>query len=97
MNCVNVVNAQLEGGKNTFFHTPQFVLDVQGGSETTGAHIIMFRASNSDRAEDFTVSNQGTVHDFYKAGLVTASLNLHYKNNEAYELEYSPFGANSGL
>ena len=57
----------------------------------------LFRTSNSDAAEDFTVAFQGTVQDFFNAGLVSSALNLHYSHDAAFEFEYSPNGANSNL
>ena len=62
-------------------------------------------SSNSDPAEDFTVSFQGTVSDFYAAGLVSSAVNLHYGNGStsaavdepAFEVEYAPYGVDSGL
>ncbi len=92
--CVNVYVAQLEGGVPT--SSPRFVLDAQGQKTATGTPVILFRSSNNDPAEDFTVSAQGTVNDFFRAGLVSASVNLHYKHDEAYELEYAPYGADTG-
>lgn len=76
---------------------PNFVVDDYKQQQSTGSPIILFRTSNSDPAEDFTYSAQGTVADFYAAGLVSAALNLHYSSFEAYELQYSPYGASSGL
>jgi hypothetical protein len=78
-------------------HTPAFVLDVKQQAAKVGQAIILYRTSNSDPAEDFTISFQGTVADFYAAGLVTSALNLHYSHQWAYEVEYSPNGVNSGL
>ena len=78
-------------------HRPNFVLDVFRGISKTGTPIILYRTSNSDAAEDFTISFQGTVTDFFNAGLVSAALNLHYGSDWAYEIEYSPYGRNSGL
>jgi len=77
--------------------SPNFVLDVWRQAAKVGQPIILFRTSNSDKAEDFTVSSQGTVADFFAAGLVSAALNLHYSSDEAFEFEYSPLGADSGL
>ncbi|MGH3220653.1 MAG: RICIN domain-containing protein [Streptosporangiaceae bacterium] len=77
--------------------SPAFVLDVLRQGAKVGQPIILYRTSNSDPAEDFTVSAQGTVGDFYKAGLVSAALNLHYSNFEAFEFEYAPNGADSNL
>ena len=78
-------------------HHPNFVLDVYKQRARTGQPVILFRASNSDQAEDFTVSLQGTVNDFYRAGLASAALNLHYGSLPAYEIEYAPYGAGTGL
>ena len=76
---------------------PTFVLDVLRQGERVGQPIILFRASNSDPAEDFTYNDQGTVADFYTAGLVSEALTKNYATDEAYELEYSPYGVDSGL
>jgi hypothetical protein len=85
-------------------HTPNFVMDVFRQGAKVGQPIILFRNSNSDPAEDFTVSFQGHVSEFYAAGLVSAAVNLHYGNGSArahdepaFELEYSPYGVDSGL
>jgi hypothetical protein len=75
---------------------PNFVLAAENGSSATGTPIILSPASNFSQSEDFTVSFQGTVYDFYQAGLVSAALNLHYHNQLAYEIQYSPWGAPSG-
>lgn len=96
-------------------HQPGFVLDVLRQGEKVGQPIILFRESNSDPAEDFTISAQGLVSDFFAADLVSAAVNLHYGGGatlipahgttaavlypdfEAYEIQYSPFGVDSGL
>ena len=83
---------------------PGFVLDTLRQGEKVGQPIILFRESNSDPAEDFTISAQGLVSDFFAADLVGAAVNLHYGGGatgypdfEAYEIQYSPFGVDSGL
>ncbi len=106
---------------------PNFVMDVLRQGEKVGQPIILFRESNSDPAEDFTISNQGLVSDFFTAGLVSAATALHYgalghylpnphtglcaggvrpdpktglctyPDFTAYEIQYSPFGVDSGL
>ena len=63
--CVNIFS-KLFG---THRH-PNFVMDVWRQAAKVGQPIILFRASNSDPAEDFTVSFQGLVSDFFAAGLV---------------------------
>jgi hypothetical protein len=98
--CINVFSKNFGT-----YHSPQFVLDVQGQNSSIGGKIILFRQSNSDPAEDFTVTYEGLVSDFFAAGLVSASLNLHYGNGSpsagfdhaAFEEEYSPYGVLSGL
>jgi hypothetical protein len=74
-----------------------FVLDVLRQGEKVGQPIILFRTSNSDPAEDFTISDQGTVNDFYANGLVSAGLDQTYGTDAAYEVEYAPYGVDSGL
>src|ERR1700761_6504067 len=92
--------------------TPNYVMDVLRQGAKVGQPIILFRTSNSDPAEDFVPSIQGTTADFYAAGLVSAAVALHYGciaggnfpncgitgvDDPAIELEYSPFGVDSGL
>jgi len=98
-NCINIFSHDFGT-----FHQPSFVLDVYKQGQNVGQPIILFRTSNSDPAEDFVASAQGTVNDFFLAGLVSAAVNLHYgggavgwPNDEAYELEYAPYGAETGL
>jgi hypothetical protein len=90
--CIDIFSREFGTHKH-----PNFVLDVWRQSAKAGQPIILYRTSNTDKAEDFTISFQGRVQDFYDAGLVSAQLNLHYSHNRAYEIEYSPNGAGSGL
>jgi hypothetical protein len=59
-------------------NTPNFLLDVYQQHIRIGQPVILFRSSNNDQAEDFRLEFQGTVADFYLAGLVSAALALHY-------------------
>jgi hypothetical protein len=79
-------------------------MDVYQQAERAGQPLILWRQVNSDPAEDFTVSYQGTVHGFFLAGLVSAAVNLHYGGGAflypdlpAWEVEYAPNGVDSGL
>jgi hypothetical protein len=90
--CIDLYSRMFGNHKN-----PQFVFSAKGGGQSVGTPIILWRASNSDQSEDFTVSFQGTVHDFFLAGLVSSALDLHYHNLAAFEFEYSPFGMDTGL
>jgi hypothetical protein len=58
--------------------SPNFLLDVYQQRSKIGTKIILFRSSNSDPAEDFRPEFQGTVLDFFEAGMVTAAFALHY-------------------
>jgi len=103
--CIEVFNHNF----GTHAH-PNFILDTFRQGEKVGQPQILFRVSNSDPAEDYTISFQGLVSDFFAAGLVSAAVNLHYGGNvgtaspdpafpddAAYEIQYSPFGVDSGL
>ena len=95
------------------FANPSFVLDSYKQGDAVGTPVILFRTSNADPAEDFTVSDQGPVSDFLQAGLVSPALALHYgcdfslqqntcgsssyPDDFALEIEYAPFGADTGL
>jgi hypothetical protein len=57
---------------------PGFVVDTFRQSQKVGQPNILFRAGNFDPAEDFTVAAQGTVADFFAAGLVSSAVNLHF-------------------
>ena len=95
---------------------PLYTLDVLRQGAKVGQPIILFRTSNTDPAEDFTPSIQGTTADIYAAGMVSAAVALHYGcipaplpgydfpnclatsvDDPAIELEYSPYGVDSGL
>jgi hypothetical protein len=105
-NCLDIFSHQFGT-----FANPNFVMDVYKQQQAVGAPIILFRTSNSDPAEDFTISDQGSVADFFAAGLVSSAVALRYGcipgvnfpncntgvNDEAFEFEYAPFGADTGL
>ncbi len=59
-------------------HSPNYLLDVFQQRSHIGQPIILFQSSNSDPAEDFRPEFQGTVLDFYEAGMVSAAFALHY-------------------
>jgi hypothetical protein len=110
--CIDVYSTNFTNGLTG---DPAFVMDVYKQGQNVGQPVILFRTSNTDPAEDFTVSEQGTVNDFYQAGLVTSALAMHYgcvvtpthsctqpdgtvfPDLEAYEVEYAPYGAETGL
>jgi len=90
--CVTVAGEEFGNG------TPGFVLDVLRQGEKVGQPVILFRTSNTDPAEDFIISNEGLVSTFYAdGGLVSSELDQKYGTDRAYELEYAPYGVDSGL
>jgi hypothetical protein len=97
--CIDIFNHDF----GTHAH-PNFVLDTLRQGEKVGQPQILFRVANSDPAEDYTFSFQGKVSDFFAAGLVSAAVNLHYgagavgfPDDNAFEIQYSPYGVDSGL
>jgi hypothetical protein len=106
-NCVDIFSRAFGTHK-----TPGYVLDVLRQGAKVGQPIILFRTSNTDPAEDIVPSIQGTTADFFAAGLASSAVALHYGciakvnfpncgltgvDDPAIELEYSPFGVDSGL
>ncbi len=77
---------------------PQYLVDVFQAKSAAGTPVILFQASNSDPAEDFVPVDEGTVHDFYHHyGLVSAAFAKTYSGDEAYEVQYEPYGLNSNF
>jgi hypothetical protein len=72
-NCIDVFSKQFGT-----FHHPGFVLDVFRQGAKVGQPVILWRTSNSDPAEDFTVAMEGQVSDFYAANLVSSAFALRY-------------------
>jgi hypothetical protein len=68
--CVNIYNQQ--------FPAKSFLIDVFRQKQAVGQPVILFRTSNSDPALDWSVSEEGTVSDFFDIGLVSAEVMLHY-------------------
>jgi hypothetical protein len=73
-----------------------YLIDSYKQGQATGTPIVLFAASNTDPAEDFTVADQGLVSAFYAKNLVSAVVDQHYGGDTAYEIEYSPYGAPTG-
>jgi len=60
------------------FANPQFVMDAFKQGDVAGTPVILFRTSNSDPAEDFTVDSEGLVSQFYALGLVSPQVDLQF-------------------
>ena len=58
--------------------SPNYALDVFDQRVRVGQPIILFRTGNSDSAQHWIVSSQGTTAHFYTAGMVGAAVAQHY-------------------
>jgi hypothetical protein len=72
------------------------VMAVWGGTEAIGQAVILSAAAPST-TEDWAISDDGSVSDFFAAGLINATLDEHYGTDEAFEVQYGPGGIGSGL
>jgi hypothetical protein len=72
------------------------VLAVVGGQQDTGQPVDLLPSSNNG-SENWIVRYEGTVSQFYSAGLMSAGMNQNYGSDGAYEYEYVPYGVISGL
>jgi hypothetical protein len=75
---------------------PVFVLAARIQSPALSTPLTLARASNANAAEDFSASYEGVVSDFIAAGLMEPGMSI-YDSNPAYQLNYAPFGVNTGL
>jgi hypothetical protein len=73
------------------------VLGIMGTAPNAGEGVGLQQASSSDTAKDWVLSVQGTVSKFFAGGLTSSLMNSHYGSYHAYEYEYAPGGAPSGL
>jgi hypothetical protein len=121
--CIDIFNKNF----GSYFN-PQFVVDTFRQKQAVGQPVILFREANSDPAQDFTLTFEGQVSNFFNAGLVSAAFALHYgcepglrftggtggtitctsvnpltgqrvtfPDLYAFEIEYAPYGVESGL
>jgi len=88
--CVNLFSYQFGTHES-----PNYVVDVLRQGEKVGQPAILFRAANYDPAEDWTVAFQGTVADFFAAGLVSSTTALHYGCIATVNFPDCPFSVTS--
>ena len=69
---------------------------VSGGTAAPGQAVILATAAPGP-TEDWAVAFDGTVNDFFSAGLINATLDAHYGSDETFEFQYKPGGISSGL
>jgi hypothetical protein len=66
-------------------------------SAYTGEPLTIAAESGTNDGEDWILSEEDPVSVFYEIGLMSAEMNLHWGSDEAYEIEYSPNGVETGL
>ena len=84
--CINLASQQFPGD----------VAEVSGGTAQAGQKVIL-SAAGPFSAEDFTQLFQGTVQDFFNAGIFGPAVGQTWPNNPVYEFQYTPAGTESGL
>ena len=88
--------------------TPNFVLDTLRQGEKVGQPQILFRTANFDPALDYTFSYQGPSPDFLRGRprsarrwpcttAVPVPRRTSRSRDAAFEVQYSPYGVDSGL
>jgi hypothetical protein len=85
--CVDFFSAEFDN--NGF---PNFVLDTLRQGEKVGQPQILFRTSNTDPAEDYVMACQVPI----TVG-PPATCSDPYPDLDAWEVEYAPYGVDSGL
>jgi hypothetical protein len=75
----------------------RFVLNDYRGHLGLGTKILLYWPSNVNHDEDWTIWPAGTVSQLAAVGLVSRMLALHYGADDAFELQYAPYGVGSGL
>jgi len=83
----------LYGGIPAVLNHASFIIASYKQGQATGTPIILFDVSNADPAEDFEVTSEAPVSDYFNAGLVSTSVGQLYGNDIAFEIEFTPFGA----
>jgi hypothetical protein len=77
--------------------SPSFLIDSFKQGDAAGTPIVLFNISNADPAEDFTVSEQTLVSTLFANGVVSTAVDQSFADDAAYEIQYSPYGAPTGL
>jgi len=79
--CVDLFNY----GPGSSLLNPSYLLDSYKQEQATGSPLILFATNNTDPAQDFTIGSPEPLSDYYQAGLVGASVALHYGCNTAVD------------
>ncbi len=88
--CINLFSYQF--GDHA---SPNYTVDVLRQGEKVGQPIILFRTADYDPALDWTFAFEGTVADFFAAGLVSSAVALHYGCIAGVNFPNCPFNVTS--
>jgi len=90
--CTDLFSAALGTAKH-----PGYLLNVVDQAKQAGQPVNLAASTYTNPGEDFVLSAQGLVSDFYKAGLISGGLDSLYANLEVIEIQYGPKAKPSGL
>jgi hypothetical protein len=90
--CTDLFSAALGTAKH-----PGYLLNVVDQAKQAGQPVNLAAATYTNPGEDFVLSYEGRVSDFYKAGLVSAGLDSLYPNLGVIEIQYGPKAKPSDL
>jgi hypothetical protein len=76
-----------------------YLLDTFRGRAAANQEVILFRASNSDPAEDFVIHDLGTVGSLndHHRHLITPQFDHAYHSLDTIQIQYAPLGRKSGF
>jgi hypothetical protein len=74
----------------------KFVLNDFRSHTSVGTKVLLYPRSNANRDEDWTIWPAGTVAQLAAFGLVSKDLAIHYGSDNAFEIQYAPYGVGSG-
>jgi hypothetical protein len=75
----------------------QYIVNNANSLFTVGNNIDLQWANNNKPSQDWHVTFQGTVHQLYKLGFISNAMDLRYRNQQAYESQWVPYGVSSNL
>jgi hypothetical protein len=74
----------------------KYVLNDFRSHTSVGTKVLLYPRSNANRDEDWTIWPAGTVAQLAAFGLVSKDLAIHYGSDNAFEIQYAPYGVGSG-
>jgi hypothetical protein len=84
--CINLASQQFKGD----------IAEVSGGTAQVGQKVIL-SAAGPFSSEDFKLLFQGTVKDFYAAGIIGPAVGLTWPKLSVYEFQFAPGGTDTAL